>query len=254
MSATPTRPGTGAMRALRVELRLHRETVAGTVVFSVIALLAAGLLTDILIWVAPLWAALLWYRLGREDEEQSADLRAGLGLSRADALRGRAALAVLLTLGLTVVTAIGTGIADAVGMDGATSLVALGSTIEGPVAPALLSLPIQALTIGLQLTITGLVVGKECTTRRPGTAMWLLSLISYGGAVLLTSLLAAAGGVLALQLTNLVDLPVEQQIQLFGLAQIVLLATLLAVALHLLRRRVRAWAGALDAGAEIARG
>ncbi|EWS82055.1 hypothetical protein BF93_13475 [Brachybacterium phenoliresistens] len=254
MTTTTTPPRTRALRALRLELRLHRETVAGTVAFSVIALLAAGLLTDILIWVAPLWAALLWYRLGREDVEQAADLRAGLGLSRADALRGRAALVVLLSLVLTVVTAVGTGIADAVGMDGATSLVVLGGTAEGPVAPVPLVLPIEALTIGLQLTVTGLIVGKECTTRRPSAWMWPLSLISYGGAVLLTSLLAMAGGFLVLQLMHLTELPFEQGIRLFGLAQIVLLAILLVLALQLLRRRVRVWAGALDAGGEVSRG
>ena len=70
-------------QAMLMELRLNNGRFGTAIVLCVLCLVLAATVTDALVAVLPIWAALAWYRYGRADTASRAELRASLGLSRA---------------------------------------------------------------------------------------------------------------------------------------------------------------------------
>lgn len=227
-------------QAMLMELRLNSGRFGTAVALCVLCLVLAATITDALVAVLPIWAALAWYRYGRADTAARAELRASLGLSRADRVRGRVALIGLETL-LLLLTA---GLAPFVSTEtGRAISVEPGPTfaVQGPPGLPQAVLVLVGLAMSaLVLVITAIVVGGDCLTHRPARSMAVLSIVVYLGAGMLWS---AAIGVPLVAL-SLGEAPLGWYL-LVGVGA----AVVLAAALLVLRRRVRRWIRALDSGA-----
>ena len=164
--------------ALRTELWLNAGRTATTLAACAAVLLWAALVSDQLSGILTLWAVLAWYRYGRADTIEREELRASLGLSRADRVRGRVVLVlaeqavVVLTVAASAVLSVQlgrdtTGGAAPFSFSGDPS----GSQLWIVLAGALFSTTI--------LLATGIIVGGDCTTRRPGRSLAVLSVLTY---------------------------------------------------------------------------
>lgn len=164
--------------ALRTELRLNAGRLATTLAACAAVLLGAALFTDQLSGVLTLWAVLAWYRYGRADTIEREELRASLGLSRADRVRGRVLL-VLAEQAVVVLTVAASAVLS----------VQLGRSTVGGAAPFSFSgdpsgsqlwiVLAGMLFSALVLLVTGIIVGGDCTTRRPGRSLAVLSVLTY---------------------------------------------------------------------------
>lgn len=92
---------TGFSRALRLDLRLQRPTLLSYLIVAVIFTLLALVGMRLGLFLI-LWAACMPVFLGRADQPGTRGLRAALGVSRADAVRGRTALLCLAQLTFAV--------------------------------------------------------------------------------------------------------------------------------------------------------
>ncbi|GAA4529870.1 hypothetical protein GCM10023160_29820 [Brachybacterium paraconglomeratum] len=174
MSSTAARMPSG----LSAELQLNTGRLATTLLLCAAALLWALLSTDQYAGLLTLWAALGWYRYGRADTAPREDLRASLGLSRADRVRGRLALIGLEHAAVIVTVAAGAVISVLLGRETAGGAAPF-SFLSDPSAPQLLTVLVGALFSLTALVATGIVVGGECTIRRPGRSMAVLSILVY---------------------------------------------------------------------------
>ncbi|MGP9538682.1 hypothetical protein ACT3SP_11765 [Brachybacterium sp. AOP43-C2-M15] len=229
---------TSAYRTLATEIRLHPGTAATSLGLCAVTLLVTVLLSDAMVSVLPLWASLAWYRYGRQDTPAREELRASLGLSRADRVRGRVVLIAAETALLLVTAAACMLIAHA--LDRATVGASPTVTVAGPPgAPVALLVLVGSLYSAAALLVVASVVGGECVTRVPGGGLILISLGVHLGAGLLGA--AVVGVPLAtLQIGSATGTVVAT-------AGVLLLAMLLLSLL--LRRRLRGWIRQLDAGA-----
>ena len=164
--------------ALRTELRLNAGRLATTLAACAAALLGAALFTDQLSGVLTLWAVLAWYRYGRADTIEREELRASLGLSRADRVRGRVLLVlaeqavVVLTVAASAVLSVQLGRATAGG--------AAPFSFTGDPSGSQLWIVLAGMLFSMTtLLATGIIVGGDCTTRRPGRSIALLSVLTY---------------------------------------------------------------------------
>jgi hypothetical protein len=227
-------------KAMLMELRLNSSRFGTAVALCVLCLVLSATITDALVAALPIWAALAWYRYGRADTASRAELRASLGLSRADRVRGRVALIGLETLLLLLTAALAPFATTATGR---VVSVEPGPTftVQGPPGlPQAVLVGVGLAMSALVLVITAIVVGGDCLTHRPAWSMGVLSFVVYLGAGMLCS---AAIGVptVALELG---------EVSLGGYLLVgVGVLVLLAAALLVLRRRVRRWIRALDSGA-----
>lgn len=190
--ARPSRPAQGDRpartsawrRALAADMRLNSETFAGTVILSVIALVLAVTVTDAMASIAPVWGVLAWYRYGRQDSASRTELWASLGMSRADRVHGRVALVALESALMVFVSAAGTALTVLSGhtpiMDDA---VPTGWSLVGSLVASI------AGSCAI-LVLAAIVLGRECTTRRPGISMFVLSILTYIGAGMIISLVS----------------------------------------------------------------
>ena len=225
-------------QALAMELRLNSGRFGASAALCVLCLVVALLLVDSLMAVLPLWAALAWYRYGRADTAERDELRASLGLSRADRVRGRVALIAVETALLILTSSLWLLLAPALSLE---TTIGAGPTVtfSGPPGlPAVVLVLAGALQSAFVLLITAIVVGEECTIRRPGTGMAVVSVLVYLVAGLLSTLLWIPVGMLEVSAATAVP-------WLFGSAAVLAGCAVLAL---VLRRRVRAWIGRLDAG------
>lgn len=227
-------------QAMAMELRLNSGRFGLAVALCALTLVLAATITDALVALLPIWGALAWYRYGRPDTVERAELRAALGLSRADGVRGRVALIGLETLMLLFTAVLASLVST---MTGLGTSVSPGPTftVSGPPGlPGALIHLTGTLHAALVLALTGVAVGGDCLTHRPARSMALLSLVVYLGAGMLSSVLVGFP-LAAVELSN-------------GAVTTYLLvcagvAVLLAAALLVLRRRIRAWIRRLDSGA-----
>ena len=74
-------------QAMSMELRLSSGRFSLAVALCALTLVLAATITDALVAALPIWGALAWYRYGRPETVERAELRATLGLSRADGWR-----------------------------------------------------------------------------------------------------------------------------------------------------------------------
>lgn len=224
-------------RAFEIELRLSTAQIGLSTVLGALSVALAATITDSLLALLPIWSALAWYRYGRADTAERRQLRAVLGLSRADAVRGRVALIVTETAGLLLALLLGTALARLVA---GHSTVLPGPTVSWsppPGVPLGIELLMAAAHVALVLTLSGLVVGGEGITRRPGRSMLLISLVVYIGAGLLVAAPLALTLLAAEQAGN------SAGAYLLVAAGLTVCTALLALGL---RRRVRAWTRQLD--------
>lgn len=241
--APATRPGDAPRPglALRTELRLNAGRAAITLLACAVALVWAAISTDQFSGVLTLWAALAWYRYGRADTIEREELRASLGLSRADRVRARVVL--VLAEQAAVVTTVAACAVLSVRLGRASTGGAAPFSFSGdPSGPQLWIVLAGALFSAISLLGAGVVVGGDCTTRRPARSMAVLSLLTYFlvGLLLTIPLLLVTivmnidpwGGTLGTQVTA-------------GLLAVAVLALMLA-----LRTRVRRWIRALDSSPE----
>lgn len=173
--------------ALRTELRLNAGRFATTLVACAAMLFWAVLDSDQLSGILTLWAALAWYRYGRADTIERDELRASLGLSRADRVRGRVLL-VLAEQAVVVLTVAASAVVS----------VLLGRETAGGAAPFSFSgdpsgsqlwiVLAGTLFSTVVLLATGMGVGGECTRRRPGRSVAVLSVLTYFVAGVLLSI------------------------------------------------------------------
>lgn len=164
--------------AVRTELRLNAGRVAITLLACAAVLAWAVISTDQFAGVLTLWAALAWYRYGRADTIEREELRASLGLSRADRVRGRVVL--VLAEQAAVVATVAASAALSVRLGRQTAGGAAPFTISGdPSGPQLWIVLAGALFSAISLLVTGMVVGGDCTTRRPGRGLAVLSILTY---------------------------------------------------------------------------
>ena len=227
-------------QAMLMELRLNNGRFGTAIVLCVLCLVLAATVTDALVAVLPIWAALAWYRYGRADTASRAELRASLGLSRADRVRGRVALIGLETLLLLLTSALAP---FAVTATGRAISVNPGPTftVQGPPGlPQAALVGVGLAMSALVLVITAIVVGGDCLTNRPARSMAVLSIVVYLGAGMLCSVLVGV----PLMAFELGEASLGSYL-LVGAGEMVLLAAALLV----LRRRVRRWIRALDSGA-----
>lgn len=225
--------------ALRTELRLNAGQLALTLIFCAAALLWAALATDQYAGLVTLWAALGWYRYGRADTIEREELRASLGLSRADRVRGRLALIGVEHAAMVMTVTAGAVISVLLGRE--TSGGATPFSFSGdPSDPQLPIVVVGALFSLAALVATGIVVGGDCTMRRPGRSMAVLSILTYFLAgVLLAIPMALVGIALRFDLWSGTG----------GIAIVgMVLAALLAGLLLRLRLSVRRWIRGLDSG------
>lgn len=227
-------------QAFLMEFRLNSGRFGFSMALCVVSVAAAATVTDGLMTVLPFWAALAWFRYGRADTIERAELRAGLGLSRGDRVRGRVALIgvesiiLLLTSEIWLLTApvldFGTTVRPGAtfGISGPPDLSELVIVLVGTVQAAFV------------LLITAIVVGGDCVTHRPARSMAVLSILVYLGAGLLSTVVVG----LPLGMLELSGGP-EMPYLVAGAGTVVVIAVLVLV----LRRRIRAWIGLLDSGA-----
>src|SRR5699024_1978830 len=159
-------------------LRLNSVRALTTVLLCAAALIWAAISTDQFNGLLTLWAALAWYRYGRADGIEREELRASLGLSRADRIRGRVVLVLAEQAAVVATVAAGAVFSVALGRDSAGG--AAPFTLSGdPMGPQLGIVLAGALFSMICLLVTGLVVGGDCTTRRPGRSLAVLSILTY---------------------------------------------------------------------------
>ena len=227
--------------AVRAELRLNSVRALTTVLLCAAALIWAAISTDQFNGLLTLWAALAWYRYGRADGIEREELRASLGLSRADRIRGRVVLVLAEQAAVVATVAAGAVFSVALGRDSAGG--AAPFTLSGdPMGPQLGIVLAGALFSMICLLVTGLVVGGDCTTRRPGRSLAVLSILTY----FLVGLLLT----IPLLLVSLI-LSRDPWDGAFGTPVVagLLVGTVVAL-LVALRARVRRWIPALDSTAE----
>lgn len=229
-------------RALEIELRLNTAQIGMSTVLGALSVALAATVTDGLLAVLPIWSALAWYRYGRADTAERRQLRATLGLSRADAVRGRVALIATESAGLLLALLLGTALARLVA---GHSTVLPGPTVSWSPAPGVplgVELLMAAVHVPLVLTLTALVIGGEGVTRRPGRSMLLIGLVVYVGAGLLVAAPLA-----------LILLAVEQGGDSTGAYLLVAAGMAVCTALLALglRRRAGAWIRQLDSSGPI---
>lgn len=231
-------------RIFEIELRLQTAQIGTSAVLGVLAVVLAATVTDGLLAVLPIWAALAWYRHGRTDTVERRQLRAALGLSRADAVRGRVTLIAVESAGLLLCLLLGTVLARLLAH---RSSVLPGPTVSWsppPGVPLGVELVTAATHVALVLLLTAVVIGGEGVTRRPGRGMLLTGLVVYLG----IGLLVAAPLGLVLAAVELDD--GGAWAHLLVAAGIAVCAVFAALAL---RRRMREWIRRLDsAGAATA--
>lgn len=229
-------------RALEIELRLHTPQAGASLVLGALAVVLAATVTDALLAVLPIWAALAWYRYGRADTAERRQLRATLGLSRADAVRGRVALVVTESAGLLIALLLGTTLARLLGDHWTIRPGPTVSWSPPPGVPLGVELLISAVHVPLVLLLTAIVIGGEGVTRRPGRGMLLTGLVVYLGA----GLLAAAPIALVMIAVELAD--VGDGAYVIAASAIAGCCVLLAL---VLRRRVRTWIHQLDSAGSV---
>lgn len=225
--------------AVIVELRLNAGRVATTLIACAVALLLALFLTDQYAGLLTIWAVLAWYRYGRADTIERGQLRASLGLSRAEKVRARLVLIGAEHAAVIATVAAGAVISVLLGRDtagGAAPFFVSGA----PSDPQLPILLVGALFSAVTLLLTSILVGGECTVRRPGRSMAVLSVLIYFLAgMLLTIPLMLTGISLGLELGS-------------GQLATVMFGSLLAVVgvalVIALRARARSWIRDLDSG------
>lgn len=238
-SATAPRVRRALGSAVVAELRLNSGRLVTTLTVCAAALLLALVLTDQYAGWLTIWAALAWYRYGRADTIERAQLRASLGLSRADTVRAR-----LVLIGAEHAAVIGTVAA------GGLLSVLLGRETAGGAAPFSVAgdpsdpqVPIVlvgALFSAVTLLLTGTLVGGECTVQRPGRSMAVLSVVIYVLAgVLLTIPLMLMGLTLGFGFES------DQLATVIFALALALVGIVLAL---VLRARVRGWIRDLDSG------
>lgn len=232
----------GWRRALAADLRLNLTTVGGMIALAVLAILLSAFAASLTAFFCLVWAVLAWYRYGRTGSAQRDLLLAGMGLSRADRVRGRVALvgieSAMLWAAWLICTVVGLRTA---GPDDLSP-----DLVEHPVLTTISG----ALAVILILLIVALLVGRECVVRRPGWGMFGLSLLSGMGAAIIAGIISAAS-IAALTGSWNVLLAVRPSTAWISATALVVLILLTAL---LLRSRVRAWIRALDAGGETADG
>lgn len=178
-SVTTTSPARAALGpAVLTELRLNAGRLAGTLIACALALLLALLFTDEFSGLLVLWAVLGWYRYGRADTIEREELRASLGLSRADRVRGRVVLIGIEHAAVLLTVAVGATFSVLVGRETAGG----GAPFSVTGAPTESQIPIivaGALFSACGLVLAGILVGGECTMRRPGRSIAVLSILVY---------------------------------------------------------------------------
>ena len=220
-------------QAFLQELRLNSGRFGFSMALCVLSVGAAVTITDGLMTLLPLWAALAWFRYGRADTIDRAELRASLGLSRADRVRGRAAVIGVESIILLLISEI--WLLTAPVLDFGTT-VRPGATfgISGPPdLSELVLVLVGTLQAVFVLLLTAIVVGGDCVTHRPARSMAVLSIVVY---------LVLIG--LPLTMLDHVGNP-ELPYLVAGAGTVVVIAVLALV----LRSRIRAWIGLLDSGA-----
>lgn len=177
----PMRPGGEQKRAglaRRVELRLNASRVATTAILCAAALVWAALVSDQYMGLLTLWSVLAWYRYGRADTIERDELRASLGLSRADRVRGRVGLILAEQTAVVLTVAAGAVLSVLLGRE--TAGAAAPFSFSGdPSGPQLWIMAAGTLFSALALLLTGIVVGGECVVRRPGRSVAVLSILAY---------------------------------------------------------------------------
>src|SRR5699024_2806682 len=122
--------------AVRTELRLNSVRALTTAMLCAAALIWAAVSTAHFNGLLTLWAALAWYRYGRADGVEREELRASLGLSRADRIRGRVVLVLAERAAVVATVAAGAVFSVALGRDSAGG--AAPFTLSGdPMGPQL---------------------------------------------------------------------------------------------------------------------
>lgn len=225
-------------RAALIEARLNSGRLATSALVCLTAGLLAVALTDSLMSLLPFWAGLAWYRHGRADTLERDELRASLGLSRADKVRGRVAV-ISAETALLLATMIGWFLLAPMLGRSALSPVSVFMLSGPPELPAAVLLLDGVLMSVAVLLLTAIVMGGETLTRRPGASVAVLSVVIYL--------------LLGLGVAVLVGLPLIAQMAdgdptVTYLVITVLLVALVAVLVPLLRRRVRTWIRLLDSG------
>ena len=164
--------------AVRTELRLNAGRVVTTLIACAVVLLWAAISTDQFAGVLTLWAVLAWYRYGRADTIEREELRASLGLSRADRVRGR--VVVVLAEQAAVVLTVAGGALLSVQLGRETAGGAAPFSFTGnPSGPQLGIVLAGTLFSAMALLGTGIVVGGDCIVRRPGRSVAVLSVPVY---------------------------------------------------------------------------
>lgn len=226
-------------RALALELRLNSGRFATSVLLCALSLIVAATITDALMVILPIWAALAWFRYGRADTVERGELRASLGLSRADRVRGRV---VLIGVESAILVVIGTlWLLIAPTLD-------LGTTVRPGPTFGLSGTPelSEAVLVGvgtvqsiLVLLLTAIGVGGDCMTRRPPRSLGILSIAVYLGAGLLSAVIFG----LPMALVGVAGASMVPYLLAGGFY-----AVLCVVLALVLSRRVRAWIRYLDSG------
>lgn len=225
--------------AVVAELRLNSGRLAATLIACAAALLLALILTDQYAGVLTIWVALAWYRYGRADTIERDQLRASLGLSRADTVRARLVLIGAEHVAVIATVAAGAAVSVLLGRETAGGAAPLSVTGD-PSGPQISILLVGALFSAVTLLLTGILVGGECTIRRPARSMAVLSVLIYFLAGMLLSIPVMLMGI---------PLGIEfgsgpAATLMFG-ALVAVVGVGLAFVLH---ARVRSWIRALDSG------
>lgn len=223
--------------AVRTELRLNAGRVVTTLIACAAVLLWAAISTDQFAGVLTLWAVLAWYRYGRADTIEREELRASLGLSRADRVRGR--VVVVLAEQAAVVLTVAGGALLSVQLGRETVGGAAPFSFTGdPSGPQLGIVLAGTLFSAMALLGTGIVVGGDCTAHRPSRSIAVLSILTY----FLVGILLTIPLLLVTIVMN-VD-PVDGA--LGTLVTVALLSAAILAVLLGLRARARSWIRELD--------
>lgn len=164
--------------ALRTELRLNAGRVATTLILCAAALAWAAISTDEYSGLLTLWAALAWYRYGRADTIEREELRASLGLSRADRVRSRVVLILAEQAAVILTVAVGSVLSVRLGRESVGGAAPFSFSGD-PSGPQLWIVLAGALFSAMALLGTGIVVGGDCTTHRPARSIAVLSILTY---------------------------------------------------------------------------